>query len=146
MSSTTRSPPAIDEYVLNPDGEAPEWELKDDLYVMSADLYEALEDNRRLVLLDTRVSSMWQMAHIRGSVPIPYYHEDMEDVAENLPRDGTWIVTYCECPRAAAEYVNRKLVADGFENTAVLWEGAFGWVGLGYPVSRGQSVGVIWKR
>jgi hypothetical protein len=28
----------------------------------------------------------------------------------------------------------------GFENTAVLWEGAFGWVGLGYPVSRGETI------
>ena len=141
-----RSPPAIDEYVLNPDGEAPEWELKDDLYVMSADLYEAMQEERRMVLLDTRNMSIWQLSHIEGSVPLPYYYQDISSVTKDLPRDGTWIVTYCECPRAAAEYVNRKLVADGFENTAVLWEGAFGWVGLGYPVSRGQSVGVIWKR
>ena len=141
-----QTPPPVDEYVLNPDGEAPEWELKDDLYVMSADLYQAIEEERRMVLLDTRNMSIWQLSHIEGSVPLPYYYEDITSVTKDLPRDGTWIVTYCECPRAAAEYVNRKLVADGFENTAVLWEGAFGWVGLGYPVSRGQSVGVIWKR
>ena len=140
------SPPPVEEYVLNPDGQAPEWELKDDLYVLSADLHQALQDKRRMVLLDTRNMSLWQLSHIEGSVPLPYYYQDVGSVTKDLPRDGTWIVTYCECQRSAAEYVNRKLVADGFENTAVLWEGAFGWVGLGYPVSRGQSVGTIWKR
>jgi mono/diheme cytochrome c family protein/rhodanese-related sulfurtransferase len=140
------SPPPVEDYVLNPDGEAPEWELKDDLYVMATDLYQAIQDKRRMVLLDTRNMSLWQLSHIEGSVPLPYYYENVTGLTKDLPRDGTWIVTYCECPRAAAEYVNRKLVADGFENTAVLWEGAFGWVGLGYPVSRGQSLGVLWKR
>ena len=68
-----------------------------------------------------------------------YYYEDVDALAKDLPRDGTWIVAYCECPRSAAVFVNRKLTALGFENTAVLWEGAFGWVGLGYPVSRGDT-------
>jgi rhodanese-related sulfurtransferase len=83
--------------------------------------------------------SMWQMAHIEGSVPLPYYYDDVTKVADDLPRDGTWIVSYCECPRAAAEYVNKQLVDLGFKNIAVLWEGAYGWVGLGYPMSRGET-------
>jgi rhodanese-related sulfurtransferase len=82
---------------------------------------------------------MWQIAHIEGSVPIPYYTGNFEGVAEDLPDDGTWIITYCECPRAAAESVNRKLRARGFANTAVLWEGIQGWVSLGYPVAVGQT-------
>ncbi len=138
-----RSPPPVEEYVLNPDGAAPDWELKDGLYVMSADLHEAMQRKRRMVLLDTRNMSLWQMSHIEGSVPLPYYYEDVNSLAKDLPRDGTWIVTYCECPRAAAEYVNRRLVRAGFDNTAVLWEGAFGWVGLGYPVARGEVAGTV---
>jgi len=134
-----RSPPSVDEYIINPDSPAPEFELKDGQYVKSEDLYRALQEKRRMVLLDTRVTSMWQMANIAGSVPIPYYHDDFEGVAKDLPTDGTWIVTYCECPRAAAESVNRKLLKQGFQNTAVLWEGIQGWVSLGYPVSVGQS-------
>lgn len=134
-----RSPPEADKYILNPDSQAPTFELKDGMYVKSADLYQALQDKRRMVLLDTRVTSMWQMAHIDGSVPIPYYYDDFEGVAEDLPTDGTWIVIYCECPRAAAESVNRILLEKGFKNTAVLWEGIQGWVSLGYPVTLGQS-------
>jgi mono/diheme cytochrome c family protein/rhodanese-related sulfurtransferase len=133
-----RAPPGRDQWVLNPEAAAPGFELKDELYVKAADLNQALQENRRLVLLDPRVTSMWQMAHIEGSVPIPYYFDDFENLARDLPSDGTWIVTYCECPRAAAESVDRKLRAQGLKNTAVLWEGIQGWVSLGYPVAVGQ--------
>lgn len=135
-----RKPPSADEYVLNPEGEAPQWTLRNGRYVMAADLYQAIAERRRMVLLDTRNMSSWQMAHIEGSVPLPYYQKNIAELARDLPRDGTWIVTYCECPRAAAEHVNRNLVVLGFESTAVLWEGAFGWIGLGYPVSRGETI------
>ena len=131
-------PPAKDQWVLNPGSPGPEFNLKDGQYVKAAELHQALQDRRRMVLLDTRVPSVWQMAHIEGSVPIPYYTDDYESLARDLPTDGTWIVTYCECPRAAAEWVNQKLRAHGLANTAVLWEGIQGWVSLGYPVSLGQ--------
>ena len=81
---------------------------------------------------------MWQIAHIEGAVPIPYYHDGIAGLAEDLPTDGTWIVSYCECPRAAAESVTQKLRAAGFKNTAVLYEGIQGWISLGYPVFVGQ--------
>lgn len=133
-----RTPPSVENYVLNPDSPGPEFQLKDDLYVLAKDLNEAIQNNRRIVLLDTRVTSMWQMAHIEGSVPVPYYYELYDTLVADLPSDGTWIVTYCECPRAAAEDVNRELRDRGFKNTAVLWEGIQGWVSLGFPVSRGE--------
>lgn len=134
-----QSPPPPEEYILNPHSKGPEFKLKDDQYILAADLDRILQEKRRLVLLDTRVTSMWQIAHIEGSVPIPYYTGNFEGVAKDLPDDGTWIITYCECPRAAAESVNRKLRARGFKNTAVLWEGIQGWVSLGYPVAVGQT-------
>ncbi len=134
-----RRPPAVEDYILNPEGDSPDFQLKDGRYVMSSDLYEAMQAKKRMVLLDTRAMSLWQMANIEGSVPMPYYYEDVSQLARDLPRDGTWIVTYCECPRAAAEHVNQKLVALGFEKTAVLWEGAYGWISLGYPVSPGET-------
>ena len=139
-----RAPPQVGDYVINPDADAPQFDLKDGLYVMSADLDQALQEKRRMVVLDTRVISYWQMVNIEGSVPMPYYYDygEIERLAADLPNDGTWIVTYCECPRAAAESVNRKLKKLGFENTAVLWEGIQGWVALGYPVFRGETTTV----
>lgn len=135
-----RAPPQANEYILNPEGDDPEFELRDGMYVMSADLYKAMQEKRRIVILDTRSMGLWQLSNIEGSVPLPYYYDDydVDALAKDLPKDGTWIVIYCECPRAAAEHVNKKLVKLGFKNTAVLWEGAFGWIGLGYPVARGE--------
>jgi mono/diheme cytochrome c family protein/rhodanese-related sulfurtransferase len=134
-----RTPPGPDEYVLNPESPGPEFELEDGMYIRAADLNRALEEGRRMIVLDTRVTSMWQVAHIEGAVPIPYYYDGFDALAEKLPRDGTWIVSYCECPRSAAESVARKLRARGFDNTAVLWEGINGWIALGLPVSSGDA-------
>lgn len=133
-----RTPPSVGNYVVNPNSPGPEFPLKDGLYVLAKDLHGALQNRRRMVLLDTRVTSMWQMAHIEGSVPVPYYYELYDSLVADLPSDGTWIVTYCECPRAAAEDVSHELRDRGFKNTVVLWEGIQGWVSLGYPVSRGE--------
>jgi len=139
-----RAPPSARDYVLNPDGGDPEFELTDDLYVSSADLNAALQAGKRMVLLDTRALPLWQMANIEGSVPLPYYYDydNMSALAADLPKDGTMIVTYCECPRAAAEFVNRKLREQGFESLAVLYEGIQGWIALGYPVWAGETMTV----
>jgi len=133
-----RPPPTPDQYILNPGAPTPGFELREGLYVSAADLDRALREKQRLVVLDTRVTSMWQIAHIEGAVPIPYYHDGIAGLTAYLPTDGTWIVSYCECPRAAAESVTRKLRDAGFTHTAVLYEGIQGWIALGYPVSVGQ--------
>ena len=139
-----RPPPSPEDYVVNPEGEDPGFELAEGLYVSSADLNAALSAGKRMVLLDTRALPLWQMANIEGSVPLPYYYDykNLGALAEDLPRDGTMIVTYCECPRAAAEYVNRQLKELGFENLAVLYEGIQGWIALGYPVMLGETESV----
>ncbi len=136
-----REPPPPEDYVLNPEGDHPDFELSEGLYVSSADLNAAVEAGNRMVLLDTRALPLWQMANIEGSVPLPYYYDfkNLEALAADLPRDGTMIVTYCECPRAAAAYVNRQLEDLGFENLAVLYEGIQGWIALGYPVMQGET-------
>jgi cbb3-type cytochrome c oxidase subunit III len=130
------TPPAPDEYVINPDSFDPEFNLEDGIYVSAADLNAALEAEARMVILDTRATSWWRMGHIEGAVPIPYY-SDFDDIVDDLPRD-IWIVGYCECPRAAAESTIRQLRRRGFDKTAVLWEGIQGWAGLGYPIILGE--------
>jgi cytochrome c oxidase cbb3-type subunit III len=132
------SPPPLDRIVLNPDAAAPQFKLTNDLYVSAAELDRELKAGRKMVLLDTRVTSMWQMTHIAGAVPAPYY-ASREEVMASLPTDGTWIVAYCECPRAAAESVVRRLREAGVKNTAVLYEGIQGWISLGYPVVAGSA-------
>ncbi len=133
-------PPSLDRIVLNPEAADPRFALTDGLYVSAAELDRELKAGKKMVLLDTRVTSMWQMAHIAGAVPAPYY-ASRDEVIASLPTDGTWIVAYCECPRAAAESVVQKLREGGLQNTAVLYEGIQGWISLGYPVSAGRAEG-----
>lgn len=132
------TPPPLDRIVLNPEAAAPDFTLTDGLYVSAAELDRELKAGKKMVLLDTRVTSMWQMTHIAGAVPAPYY-ASREEVMASLPSDGTWIVAYCECPRAAAESVVRRLREAGVRNTAVLYEGIQGWISLGYPVVAGRA-------
>ena len=67
----------------------------------------ALKAKQRIVLLDTRVTSVWQTAHIEGSFPLPYY-SNFDEVTAALPKD-VMVVAYCSCPRAAADYVIGEL-------------------------------------
>ncbi len=131
-----RAIPTPDEYVINPDNDDPDFVLAEGKYVSSADLFAALEANKRMVLIDTRVPSVWQRAHIEGSIPFPYY-TDLEEKAKDLPKD-VQIVAYCSCPRAAAEYITDQLTELGYAKTAVLYEGVFGWMNMGYPVTRSE--------
>ena len=131
-------PPPLDRIVLNPDAAEPEFTLRDGLYVSAAELDRELKAGKKMVLLDTRVTSMWQMAHIAGAVPAPYY-ASREEVIASLPTDGTWIVAYCECPRAAAESVVKRLRAEGILTSAVLYEGFQGWAAKGHPIVAGAT-------
>lgn len=131
-----RELPTPDQYVINKDGEDPDFRLTDDLYVSAADLFRALQEKRKMMLLDTRVSSVWQTAHIEGSFTLPYY-SDFDAIEADLPKD-VMIVAYCSCPRAAADWVVEELRKRGYTRTAVLYEGIYGWINLGYPVMRGD--------
>ena len=132
--------PTPDTYVINTEGDDPNFDLTDDMYVSSKDLYAALKAKKKMVLLDTRVTSVWQTAHIEGSIPFPYY-ADLDETVAGIPKD-VQIIAYCSCPRAAADYTIKKLRDRGYTRTAVLWEGVFGWMNLGYPVMRGDIEGV----
>ncbi|MDO6713142.1 c-type cytochrome [Aliiglaciecola sp. 2_MG-2023] len=130
--------PTPDQYVINPQGEDPNFKLDQGKYVSSKDLHAAMQAKKRMVLIDTRVTSVWQRAHLAGSVPFPYYSDIQSRVGE-MPKD-VLIVGYCSCPRAAAEYVMDKFNQAGYANTAVLYEGIFGWMNLGYPVVRAEGL------
>ncbi|SFC58575.1 c-type cytochrome [Pseudoalteromonas denitrificans] len=132
--------PTPDKYVINQQGEDPNFKLTNGMYVSSDDLNSALNANKRMVLLDTRVPSVWQTAHIAGSIPFPYY-ADLDETVAGIPKD-VQIIAYCSCPRAAAEHTINKLRKRGYTRTAVLWEGIFGWMKIGYPVMRGDIVGI----
>lgn len=128
--------PTPDEYIINPKGEHPNFKLIDGKYVSAKDLNEALQKKRKMVLLDTRVTSVWQRVHIEGAVPLPYY-TNLDETVKDLPKD-VQIIAYCSCPRAAADHIVDQLRDKGFSNAATMYEGIFGWMHMGFPVVGGD--------
>jgi mono/diheme cytochrome c family protein/rhodanese-related sulfurtransferase len=125
--------PKLDQIVIHPNGPRPQFSLRDGRFVSVDQLAAALGKGSRLVVLDARPLSDWHLGHIPGAYPMPF-HEDVDSVANALPRDGTWIVAYCACPHAASGKVIDALRARGFENTAVLDEGIKVWEERGHPM------------
>jgi len=129
--------PTPDNYVLNPDRDAPDFTLKDGKYLPANQLIKALQDSLRIVILDARSEVAWRQTHIPGAIPVPYY-EEPENFVKDIPNDSTWVVAYCACPHAASERVINTLRRNGFKNTAILDEGILTWAQLGYPVQNGN--------
>ena len=129
--------PDAEDYILNPKGKNPEFDLKGGRYVPMDQVAEAIKNKNKMVILDTRTTSEWHNAHIPGAVPIPYYISENE-VDKDLPNDDTWIIAYCSCPHAASDKIINMLRKKGFKNTAVIDEGFFNWINAGLPVTAGQ--------
>ena len=136
--------------VLNPTGKAPDFTLRadpcpparpgctpDPRFVPAAQVKLALEQKRRLIIIDARPPSDWMRVHIPGAVSIPHY--DMHRLSE-IPRDGTWIVAYCACPHHLSGIVLDELRKRGYTHTAVLDEGILEWHRRGYPVVAAPGV------
>ena len=130
-------PPTFEQVVVNPGGGNPDFELKDGRYVSADDVKAALEAGKRMVLLDARPTSDWLKSHIPGALPVPYY--EPKKMMKNLPKDGTWILSYCGCPHAASGRVMDALRQAGFPKTAVIDEGIFVWMARGYPLTFGNA-------
>ncbi len=120
--------------VLNPGAPTPRFLLREGRYVSAEQLDAAMRTDARLVILDARPTSDWKLHHIPGAVSAPYY--DAESVVDRLPRDGTWIVSYCACPHKLSDQLTDALRRAGFRNTAVLNEGVLWWEQNGYPIER----------
>ncbi|HYH95627.1 c-type cytochrome [Hyalangium sp.] len=131
-------PPAPTQLVINPEGPAPRFSpLREGRFVPADEVKAALQAGARMVLLDARPTSDWLKSHIPGALPVPFY--DPKKMIETLPRDGTWIISYCACPHAASGKVMDTLRAQGFSNTAVLDEGVLVWATRGYPMTLGRT-------
>lgn len=123
-------PPPLGEVVINANGAMPNFTLREDRYVPIDAVKAALEEKKRIVIIDARAPSDWYMMHIPGSISVPYYSFSRLDA---LPRDGTWITAYCACPHHASGAVVDELRKRGFTHTAVLDEGILEWKKRGYP-------------
>lgn len=126
--------PDLSAPILNPEGDAPTFTLRDGLYAPAAEVKAAIDEGERLVLVDARPTADYLTGHIEGAVSIPFY--EVASAAETLPRDATYI-TYCGCPHAVSTQAANALLEAGFETVVVLDEGYYFWVDQGWPVEVG---------
>jgi len=122
--------------VLNPDGKAPTFTLGEGRFARVDAVAAALAQGRRLIILDARAPSDYQLIHIDGAIVTPYYDKRALDV---VPNDGTWVVAYCACPHHLSGEVVDELRRRGYPHTAVLDEGIFVWNARGHPVVKAKD-------
>src|SRR5262249_21708087 len=113
-----------------PDGNPPQFTIKDDKYVGVDQVQRALEEHRKLVIIDARPESDWMQTHITGAVSIPYYQ--LARLAA-IPRDA-WVIAYCACPHHLSGVVASALHDKGYPFAFVLDEGILEWERRGYPI------------
>jgi cytochrome c oxidase cbb3-type subunit 3/ubiquinol-cytochrome c reductase cytochrome c subunit len=131
VTSASAAQPRKGPLVINPRGRAPEFTLKDGLYVSIDQVKAALDGRRRLVIADARPPSDWLSLHITGAISTPFYDPKAID---GIPKDGTWVITYCGCPHHLSGVVADALRKGGYPHVAVLDEGIFAWQQKKYPV------------
>jgi cytochrome c oxidase cbb3-type subunit 3 len=127
-------PPALPRQgpiVINARGRAPDFTLKEGLYVSIDQVKAALDAKRRLIIADARTPAEWLNLHVQGAISAPYY--DLKGLGD-IPNDGTWVVAYCACPHHVSGMVVEELRKRGYPHTAVLDEGIFAWQQKKYPV------------
>ncbi|HEY7373823.1 MAG TPA: c-type cytochrome [Polyangia bacterium] len=117
--------------VINAKGRAPDFTLREDLYVSIDQVKAALDGKRRLVIADARGPAEWSTLHITGAISTPYYDAKALD---DIPNDGTWVLAYCACPHHLSGDVVAALRKRGYKHTAVIDEGVFAWQQKGYPI------------
>jgi cytochrome c oxidase cbb3-type subunit III len=108
----------------------------DPRYVPAADVKRALDDHRRIVIIDARPESDWRRVHITGAVSIPYL--DLHRLGD-IPQD-VWVIAYCACPHHLSGIVVDELRKRGHTRSAVLDEGILDWHRRGYPVVAAEGV------
>lgn len=131
-------PPGLERLVINPEGRAPQFTLREGRFVPAEQVARALAEGRRMVILDARATSDWSVSHIAGALPFPFYN--IEEMAGRIPRDGTWILAYCACPHAASGHVVDELRRRNFPRTAVIDEGFPFWTAHHFPTAHAAII------
>jgi mono/diheme cytochrome c family protein/rhodanese-related sulfurtransferase len=122
--------------VINPKGAHPDFKLRDERYVSAEQVKRALDEKRRIVILDARPASEWIQVRIPGAISFPHHQSANMD---KIPNDGTWVVAYCACPHHASGEVVDALRKKNYAKTAVLDEGILVWRSRGYPIAGEQA-------
>jgi rhodanese-related sulfurtransferase len=107
--------------------------------ITGQELKRRIDNREDLVILEALPFKYYRKAHIPGA--IHFAPEDPKAFAEKaLPDKNAQIIVYCaDSSCGNSEEAGRRLLELGYRNVFEYSEGKAGWIGLGYPVSRGSS-------
>lgn len=138
------APTGKEPLVLNPNGRDPQWKnLRDDpantgtpRFVPADEVKKALDEKRKLIIIDARPQSEWMRVHVAGAVSIEYFQPSR--LAE-VPKD-VWAIAYCACPHHLSGIIVDELIKRGHTKALILDEGINVWHQKGYPVVAAPGV------
>ena len=138
------APTGKEPLVLNPGGKDPVWKkLRNDpansntpRFVSADELKKALDEKRKLIIIDARPQSEWMRVHIAGAVSIEYFQPSR---LSEVPKD-VWAIAYCACPHHLSGIIVDELIKRGHPKALVLDEGINVWHQKGYPVVAAPGV------
>jgi cytochrome c oxidase cbb3-type subunit III len=140
---TLPAPTGKEPLVINPNGKQPDFKnMRSDpgstlpRYVSVDEVKKALDDKRKMIIIDARPASDWMRVHITGAVSIPYH--DMKRL-DDVPKD-VYAIAYCACPHHLSGVVVDELLKRGYKKALVLDEGILEWHRRGYPVVAAPGV------
>ena len=120
--------------LINPNGKAPTFALREDRFVPAADVNAALDAKKRMVIIDARTPEDWARGHIPGAISVPYYAlPGLDRVGLAVDKANTWVLAYCACPHHASGVIVDELRKRGYAHTAIIDEGIVVWQQQGYP-------------
>ena len=128
--------PDLTDILINPEGTEAQFSRTEDRFVAADDVYQAMENGDRFILLDARPASDYLSSHIAGAVSLPFY--EAPDALDHLPTDE-YIITYCGCPHALSGELFDFLQGAGYTKLGVLDEGYYYWQDQNYPIARGRE-------
>jgi rhodanese-related sulfurtransferase/mono/diheme cytochrome c family protein len=137
------APTGKEPLVINPNGKEPVFKnMRSDpgsklpRYVSVDEVKKALDQKRKLIIIDARPPSDWMRVHITGAVSIPYH--DLKRL-EEVPND-VYAIAYCACPHHLSGIIVDELIKKGHKKALVLDEGILEWHRRGYPVVAAPGV------
>ncbi|MCH2214826.1 MAG: rhodanese-like domain-containing protein [Flavobacteriales bacterium] len=113
--------------------------LSDQLDTVSSEVLGERLKNEKVVLLDAREVSEYEVSHLKGAVCIGYEHPDFS-LLEEVDKD-TPIVVYCSVGKRS-EVIGEVLEEEGFTHVQNLFGGIFDWTNRGFEVidQKGKEV------
>ena len=129
--------PQVDQTPLNPNGDEPSFILREDRFVPAQQVYDALQAEQKLTIIDARPAADYLDEHIQGAISLPFY--EVENYADQLD-PNVFTITYCGCPHAVSGQAADALIALGFPKVAILDEGFYEWRDtFGFPTVSGEQ-------